>query len=181
MIKHKNGEFEGGCNAQGKNKTIGSFEMLLKLTLSLQFVYILSCSSLKSKVFRYMTWLVGGHEGFSRFFLVFVGLERVSRIHLWTILKMVQGCIWLTRLTLVCEVIMYCLVQVLQNLKKRLFGLAACNRLSLSLPFSFSSSSYLLSFSKQKLGFLLQEKRRNHGPRVNCDSSLFIFLLPIEQ
>ena len=42
------------------------------------------------------------------------------------------------------------LVQVWQNLKKRLFGFAARNRLSLSLPLSCSSSSYFLSFSKQK-------------------------------
>ena len=34
--------------------------------------------------------------------------------------------------------------------QKRLFELAARNRLSLSLPLSFSSSSYFLSFSKQK-------------------------------
>ena len=33
--------------------------------------------------------------------------------------------------------------------QKRLFGWAARNRLSLSLPLSFSSSSYLLSFSIQ--------------------------------
>ena len=37
-----------------------------------------------------------------------------------------------------------------QNHKKWLFGLAAHNRLSLSLPLSFSSSSYFLSFSIQK-------------------------------
>ena len=68
------------------------------------------------------------------------------------LLRMVRWCIRLTRLTLVCEVIWYRLVQlqVRQNLKKRLFGLAARNRLSLSLPLSFSSSSYFLSFSKQK-------------------------------
>ena len=64
--------------------------------------------------------------------------------------KMVRWCIRLTRLTLVCEVIRYRLVQVRQNLKKRLFGLAARNRLSLFLPLSFSSSSYFLSFLKQK-------------------------------
>ena len=34
--------------------------------------------------------------------------------------------------------------------KKRLFGLAARNRLSLSLPLSFSSSSYFLSYSIQR-------------------------------
>ena len=56
----------------------------------------------------------------------------------------------LTRLTLVCEVIRYRLVQVRQNLKKRLFGLAARNRLSLFLTLSFSPSSYFLSFSIQK-------------------------------
>ena len=52
---------------------------------------------------------------------------------------------------LVCEVIRYRLVQVRQNLKKkRLLGLAAHDRLFLPLPLSFSSSSYFLSFSKQK-------------------------------
>ena len=66
-------------------------------------------------------------------------------------MRMVRWCIQLTRLTLVCEVIRYCLVQVRQNhKKKRLFGLAARNRLALSLPLSFSSSSYFLSFSIQK-------------------------------
>ena len=68
-------------------------------------------------------------------------------------MKMVQRCIRLTRLTLVCEVIRYRLVKVQQNLKERLFGLATRNRLSLSLPLSFSSSSYFLSFSKQKLNY----------------------------
>ena len=65
-------------------------------------------------------------------------------------LRMVRWCIWLTRLTLVCEVIRYRLVQVRQNLKKRLFGLAARDRLSLFLPLSFSPSSHFLSFSIQK-------------------------------
>ena len=65
--------------------------------------------------------------------------------------KMVRWCIRLTRFTLACEVIRYHLVQVWQNLKKKkLFGLAARNRLSLSLPLSFSSSPYFLSFSKRK-------------------------------
>ena len=63
---------------------------------------------------------------------------------------MVRWCIRLTRLTLVCEVIRYRLVQVRQNQKKRLFGLAARNRLSLSLPLSYSPLSYFLSFSIQK-------------------------------
>ena len=71
---------------------------------------------------------------------------------------MVQWCIRLTRLTLVCKVIRYRLVQVRQNLKKRLFGLAARNRLSLSLPLSFSSSSYYLSFSIQKASNLLSHR-----------------------
>ena len=75
-------------------------------------------------------------------------VKRVSRTHHWTILR---WCIRLTRLTLVCEVIRYCLVQVRQNFKKKKdFGLAARNRLSLPLPLSFSSSSYFLSFSIQK-------------------------------
>ena len=37
------------------------------------------------------------------------------------------------------------------KIKKRLFGLAARKRLSLSLPLSFSPSSYFLSFSIQKM------------------------------
>ena len=52
-------------------------------------------------------------------------VKRVSRIHHRTIL-------------------------IRQNLQKRLFGLAARNRLSLSLPLSFSPSSSFLSFSIQK-------------------------------
>ena len=82
-------------------------------------------------------------------------VKRVSRIHhrtggrrmvRW---RMARPCIRLTRLALVCEVIRYRLVQVRQNLKKRLFGLAVRNRLSLSLPLSFSSSAYFRSFSMQ--------------------------------
>ena len=48
-------------------------------------------------------------------------VKRVSRIHHRTILKvrMVRWCIRLTRLTLVCEVIRYRLVQVRQNQKKK--------------------------------------------------------------
>ena len=38
------------------------------------------------------------------------------------------------------------------KISKRLFGMAAWNRLSLSLPLLFSSLSNLLSFSKQKSG-----------------------------
>ena len=83
------------------------------------------------------------------FFWDFVGLEpsstnRITYRWWW-------WCIRLTRLTLVCEVIRHHLVRVRQNLKRKgLFGLAARNRLSLSHPLSFSSSSYFLSFSKQK-------------------------------
>ena len=66
-------------------------------------------------------------------------------------MRLTRWCIRLTRLTLVCEVIKYRLVQVRQNhKKKRLFVLAARNRLSLFLPLSFSHSSYFLSFSIQK-------------------------------
>ena len=54
----------------------------------------------------------------------------------------------LTRLTLICEVIRYRLVQIRQNPKKRLFGLAARNRLSLSL-FLFHSLLRLTSFLSQ--------------------------------
>ena len=41
------------------------------------------------------------------------------------------------------------------NSPKRLFGLAARKRLSLSLTLSFSSSSYFLSFSKQNSNILI--------------------------
>ena len=61
-----------------------------------------------------------------------------------------RWCIRLTRLTLVCEVIQYRLVQVRQNLKKSYSRLAARNRLSLSLPLSCLFSSYFLSFPKQR-------------------------------
>ena len=44
----------------------------------------------------------------------------------------------------------FCWTWNLKISKKRLFGLAARNRLSLSLPLSFSSSSYFISFSIQK-------------------------------
>ena len=82
----------------------------------------------------------------------------------------------LTRLTLVCEVIRYRLVEVRQNLKKGLFGLAARNRLSLSLPLSFSSSSYFLSFSKQKMNaslFVWSFHKEEQLPRMAnvCPSS----------
>ena len=52
-------------------------------------------------------------------------------------------------LTFVCEVIRYRLAQVHKDLKG-LFELVARNHLSQSLSLSFSSSSYFLSFSKQK-------------------------------
>ena len=67
-----------------------------------------------------------------------------------TLLRIVRCCIWLTRLTLVCEVIRYRLAQVRKNLKKKKkkkkkdFGLAARNRLSLYLRLSFSSGFVLL-------------------------------------
>ena len=80
--------------------------------------------------------------------------------------KMVRWCIRLTRLTLACEVIRYRLVQVRQNLEKRLVGLAARNRLSLSLPLSFSYLSYPLSFSKRKsIKFRLVEHTCAHVSR----------------
>ena len=47
-------------------------------------------------------------------------VKRVSRIHH---LRMVRWCIPLTRLTLVCEVIRYRLVQIRQNLKKSISAL----------------------------------------------------------
>ena len=68
--------------------------------------------------------------------------------------RMVRWCIRLTRLTLVCEVIRYRLVQVRQNQKK------ASKRLSLSLPLSFSPSSYFLYFSIQKMKVIMAGSRR---------------------
>ena len=76
--------------------------------------------------------------------------------------RMVRWCIRLTRLNLVCEVVRYRLVQVRQNLKKRLFGLAARNCLSLF------SSSFILSFvllpfflnTKMKLGKVTRSFRK---------------------
>ena len=60
-------------------------------------------------------------------------------------MRMVRWCIRLMRLTLVCEVIRYRLVQVRQNLKKkRLFELAARNHL-----FVFHSLLRLISFLSQ--------------------------------
>ena len=81
---------------------------------------------------------------------------------------MVRWCIRLTRLTLVCEVIRYRLVQVRQNLKKRHFGLAARNRLSLFLPLSFSPSSHFLSFSIQKCIVPSFYKHADFAPRKRC-------------
>ena len=91
----------------------------------------------------------------------------------------VSLCVWLSRLTLVCEVIRYRLVQVRQN-QKILFGLAARKRLSLSLPLSFSPSSYFLSFSVQKMntscephvnGFYDQRPRWAGASEPRCTSS----------
>ena len=76
-------------------------------------------------------------------------VQRVSWIHHRTFLRMVRWCIRLTRLTLVCEVIGTAWLKSDKVQKKKTLGLAAQNRLSLSLLFSFSSSSYLLSFSKK--------------------------------
>ena len=75
-------------------------------------------------------------------------VKRNSRIHRRTIL--VRWCIRLMRLTLVCEVLKCRLVQFCQILQ-RLLGLAAHNFYSLSLPLSFSSSSFSLFFSKKIL------------------------------
>ena len=67
-------------------------------------------------------------------------------------LRMVRWCIRLTHLTLVCVVIKYHLVQVWQNLNKKIktFGLAARNHLSPSLPLLFS----LYFFSQNKYFFV---------------------------
>ena len=54
-----------------------------------------------------------------------------------------------------------------QNLKKRLFGLTARNRPSLSLRLSFSPSSYFLSFSIQKSEFFI------FAPGLSYDLSKF--------
>ena len=64
--------------------------------------------------------------------------------------QIVQWCIRQTRLTLICIVIRHRLVQVRQNPPKKTLRLAARSRLSVSLPLSFSSSSYFLSFSQKK-------------------------------
>ena len=70
-------------------------------------------------------------------------VKHVSRIrHRTILLRMVRWCMRGDQL-----------VQVRQNFKKRLFLLAARNRLSLSLPLSLSTSSYFLSFSIQKQNF----------------------------
>ena len=117
-------------------------------------------------------------------------------------MRMVRWCIRLTRLTLVSEVIRYRLVQVRQNLKKKKkdCGLAARNRLSLSLPLSFSSSSYFLSFSKTKIqtfrvclynavlemerrvspGWNLARVQRRSWTRVEHIVHMFIFYSPLE-
>ena len=105
-------------------------------------------------------------------------VKRVRQIHHRTIFdllrKMVRWCIRLTRLTLVCEVIRYRLVQVRQNLKKkRLFGLAAHYRPSLSLPPSFSSSSYFLSFSKPKAYHGIRHSSTGRRKIVTLQGNLF--------
>ena len=82
-------------------------------------------------------------------------VNHVSRIHhrtifRWCIRKTVRWCIRLMRLTLVCEVIRYRLVQAQQNLKKKkTFRVGGHQSPSLSLPLSFSSSSYFLSSQNQ--------------------------------
>ena len=96
----------------------------------------------------------------------------ISHSSLSLFLRMVRWCIRLTRLTLVCEVIRYRLVQVRQN-QKILFGLAARKRLSLSLPLSFSPSSYFLSFSIQKM-----TKKESHCRRTTVSSSKRTFANP---
>ena len=94
----------------------------------------------------------GGLFVFQIEYIELLSAARVKVFHRHTqFLRMVRWCIRLTRLTLLGEVIRYRLVQVRQNLKKRLFWLAARNRLSVSLPLKFSSSSYFLSiFHKAK-------------------------------
>ena len=73
----------------------------------------------------------------------------------------------------VWPVIRYRLVQVRQNLKKRLFGLAACNRFCLSLPLSFSSSSNFLSFSIQKSKVIYQSRIHWSWTKMCVNSKLF--------
>ena len=70
-----------------------------------------------------------------------------------TLLRMMRWCTPLRRLTLVCEVIRYRLVQVRQNIKKKTFrvgGLQSPSSISSSISFSFILSFVLLSFSIQK-------------------------------
>ena len=59
--------------------------------------------------------------------------------------------------------------------KKRLFGLAARNRLSLSLPLSFSPLSYFLSFSIQKWNLVKDSNQHGllHWPPQSLDRSPF--------
>ena len=65
-------------------------------------------------------------------------VKRVSRIHHRTILRLVRWCIRLTRLTLVCEVIRYRLVQVRQNQKKIYNLSSSCEPVHATLPLNLS-------------------------------------------
>ena len=78
-------------------------------------------------------------------------------------LRMVRCCIRLTRLTLVCEVIRYRLVQVRQNLKKKTFRVG-----SPQSPFSISSS-FILFFVL--LPFFLNTKMQKGYPELVVPSS----------
>ena len=76
-------------------------------------------------------------------------VKRVSRIHHRTIprMRMVRWCIRLTRLTLVCEVIRYRLVQVRQNQKKDFLGWRPA--IAFLYLFLFHSPLCLTSFLSQ--------------------------------
>ena len=66
-----------------------------------------------------------------------------------TFLRMVRWCIWLTRLTLVCEVIRYRLVQVRQNLKHKNDFSGWRPAIAFLYPFLFHSLLCLTSFLSQ--------------------------------
>ena len=65
--------------------------------------------------------------------------------------KMVLWCIRLMRLTFACEGIRYHLVEVRQNLNKRLFGSVASTRFSRSHSLSFSSSTNFFGTNSRAL------------------------------
>ena len=79
------------------------------------------------------------------------------------LLRMVRWCIRLTRLTLLCGVIRYRLVQFRQKSHKRSFRVGGPQSpFSLSLPLSFSFSSFFLSFAKRNRKHILWIAHLHH-------------------